>query len=131
MKKKCLTATAKQGIFIQNQTHPDIYDLMPESGANLPFKYFRLTKPYSPYLMRQGALYVAESFNNQKKVLHTGLKPTHQNNIFTGDLFNPGNNTKCLIIFRCNPENKQFWVYLLDGYYPRKIKSIINEISVS
>ncbi|MFZ4414517.1 MAG: hypothetical protein ACOYOV_15650 [Bacteroidales bacterium] len=60
MKKKCLT-TATKGVFIQNAIHTDIFDLIPESGANLPFSYFRISLPIQPYLIAQGAKYVVES----------------------------------------------------------------------
>jgi hypothetical protein len=128
MKKKCLTATAKQGVFIKNPTHKDIYDLMPETGSNLPFSYFRLSLPIKDYLMRQGAKYVAESHKCYIKVLHTGLKPTNVKSIYSGDIYNSQTKTRSLIIFHLSPDEFSFKVYLFDGYFPKNINKVLSEI---
>ena len=128
MAKKCLTAAAKKGVFIQNPQHPDIFDLMPESGANLPFSYFRIGLPQQPYLIAQGAKYVVESHKNGQKVLHTGLKPTKVNGIYSGDVFNPQTKGKSLILFCAVPQQKSYTVYLYEGYFPRSLTKVLNEI---
>ncbi len=127
MKKKCLTA--KVSVFVQNETRPDIYDVHPLSGSNLPFSYFRLSLPYSPILINQGAVYVAESHKNNVKVLYTGLRRSKVNNLYVGDVFDMNKKTRSLILFQFNPTENSYKVYLFDGKYPRNINPIINEIA--
>ena len=127
MAKKCLT-TATKGVFIQNAIHTDIFDLMPESGSNLPFSYFRISLPIQPYLIAQGAKYVVESFKLMSKVLHTGLKCTKVNGIYSGDVYNPQTRSKSLILFCADPDKYSYTVYLFDGYYPRSLNKVLNEI---
>ena len=127
MAKKCLTSTARKGVFIQNPNHADIFDLIPESGANLPFTYFRISLPLQPYLIQQGAKFVVESHHNKEKVLHTGLKRTKVATIYSGDLFNLQTRSKSLILFCAKPD-ESYTVYLFDGYYPRKLTKVLNEI---
>ena len=124
--KKCLTA--KVSVFVQNETQPDIYDVHPLSGSNLPFTYFRLSLPYNPHLINQGAVYVAVSHKNNIKVLYTGLRQSNISNIYVGDVYDPIKKTKSLIVFKYHPTEKQYTVYLFKGKYPRKIEPIINQI---
>lgn len=128
MAKKCLTATAKKGVFIQNSIHSDIFDLMPESGANLPFSYFRISSPIQSYLIQQGAKYVVESHKCMAKVLHTGLKRTIVNTIYSGDVYDPRIKSKSLILFCASPDELSYSVFLFEGYYPRKLTKVLNEI---
>lgn len=128
MKKKCLT-TATKGVFIQNAIHTDIFDLMPESGANLPFSYFRLSLPIQPYLIAQGAKYVVESHKCNVKILHTGLKLTKVSTIYSGDVFDPKTRTKSLILFQFDILDNCYIVYLFNGYFPKSIDPILNEIT--
>lgn len=127
MAKKCLT-TATKGVFIQNANHKDIFDLMPESGVNLPFSYFRISFPIQPYLIAQGAKYVVESHKCNVKILHTGLKPTKVNGIYSGDLFNPQTRSKSLILFCASPDKFSYTVYLFEGYFPKSLNKVLNEI---
>jgi len=127
MAKKCLT-TATKGVFVQNAIHTDIFDLMPESGANLPFSYFRLSLPIQPYLIAQGAKYVVESFKLMSKVLHTGLKPTKVNRIYSGDVFDQQTRSKSLILFCSNPAECSYTVYLFKGLPPKSLNKVLNEI---
>lgn len=129
MAKKCLTTTATKGVFIQNADRTDIYDLMPESGANLPFSYFRISLPIQPYLIARGATYVVESFKLMSKVLHTGLKPTKVNGIYSGDVFNPQTRSKSLILFCSNPAECSYTVYLFEGYFPKSLNKVLNELA--
>ena len=127
MAKKCLT-TATKGVFIQNANRTDIYDLMPESDANLPFSYFRISLPIQPYLIAQGATYVVESFKLMSKVLHTGLKPTKVNGIYSGDVFNTQTKSKSLILFCVSSDKFSYTVYLFNGYFPKSLNKVLNEI---
>jgi len=124
---KCLT-TATKGVFIQNSIHTDIFDLSPESGANLPFSYFRRSLPIQPYLIQQGASYVVESYKGIVKVLHTGLKPTKRNGIYSGDVFNSQTRSKSLILFCFNPAKCSYSVYMFERYFPRNLNKVLNEI---
>lgn len=127
MAKKCLTATAKKGVFIQNATHRDIFEVSPESGSNLPFNWFRVSLPIQPYLIAQGAKYVADS-NEGMKVLHTGLKPTNVNRIYSGDMYNVLTKVRSLLLFCADPTENKYTVYLFDGYNPRSLTKVLNEI---
>lgn len=127
MAKKCLTTAAIKGVFIQNAIHTDIYDLTPESGANLPFSYFRISLPIQPYLIAQGAKYVAQSHKCNVKVLHTGLKPTKVNGIYSGDVFNPQTRSKSLILFCVEPDKFSYTVYLFEGYFPKSLNKVLKE----
>jgi hypothetical protein len=128
MAKKCLTTAAKKGVFIQNSIHTDIFDLIPESSANFPFSYFRRSLPIQQHLIAQGAKYVVESHKLSIKVLHTGLKPTKINGIYSGDVFNPQTRSKSLILFCASPDKFSYTVYLFDGYFPKSLSIVINEI---
>jgi len=129
MKKMCLTSATK-GVFIQNAIHTDIFDLMTESGANLPFSYFRISLPIHPYLIAQSAKYVVESHRCMTKVLHTGLKRTKVNGIYSGDVFNPQTRSRSLILFCSDPDKFSYTVYLFDGYFPKSLNNILLEILV-
>ena len=128
MAKKCLIPTPKKGLFIQNAIHLNIYDLIPDSCANLPFSYFRLSLPRAPYLIAQGALFVADSHKNNIKVLNTGLRTTKLSAGLVGDVYDPLNKTRSLIIFRRVPGTNSYKVYLFEGYYPKTLNAVINLI---
>ena len=127
MAKKCLT-TATKGVFIQHTIHTDIFDLMSESDANLPFSYFRRSLPIQPYLIAQGAKYVVESHKGIAKVLHTGLKPTKVNGIYSGDMYNVLSKVRSLLLFCAEPTENKYTVYLFEGYNPRSLTKVLNEI---
>ncbi len=126
MKKKCLT-TATKGVFIQNANHKDIFDLIPESGENLPFSYFCISLPFTPFLIQQGAKYCVESNIGIKKVLSTGLRPTKRNGIYAGDIFNPQTRSKSLILFCAIPDKFSYIVYLFEGYFPKSLNKVLKE----
>jgi hypothetical protein len=128
MKKKCFTASAEKGIFVQNPNQIGTFDLRPESDSNLPFSYFKLSLPRSPYLVAQRALFVAESHNNNVKVLNTGLRSTKVRNILSGDTFDPLNRTNSLLLFELMPDANSYTVYLYIGYYPKSLNAVLNEI---
>ena len=128
MMRKCLTATATKGVFKQNAIHPEIFDLQTDEGNNFPFTYFRLSSPRSEFLIKQRAVYVAESHCNGVKVLFTGLRPTKTSTIYSGDLFNPLTRQRSLLLFRCDISEKSFMVYLFPNRNPKKLQPIINEI---
>ena len=127
MAKKCLT-TATKGVFIQNANHKDIFDLIPESGANLPFSYFRISLPIQPYLIAQGAKYVVESHKCNVKALHTGLKSTNENGIYSGDMYNVLSKVRSLLLFCAEPTENKYTVYLFEGYNPRSLTKVLKEI---
>jgi len=127
MARKCLT-TATKGVFIQNANHKDIFDLVPESGANMPFSYFRISLPIQSYLIQQGAVFVAESHKGAAKVLHTGLKRTKINSIYYGDVYDPLIRSKSLILFKFMPGANSYVIYLFVGYYPKSLNKVINGI---
>ena len=129
MAKKCLTPTPKKGLFVQNATHPDIYDLTPDSCSDLPFDYFRLSLPRAPYLIAQRAVFVADSHRNNVKVLNTGLRTTKLSTGLVGDIYDPLNKTRSLIIFRRVPGANGYNVYLFDGYYPKSLNAVIKGIN--
>jgi hypothetical protein len=138
MAKKCLTATGNgnenltklyiQGVFIQNEIHRDIFDLTPGTCSNLPFTYFRISLPIQPYLIQQGAVFVAESHKGAAKVLHSGLKHTKINSIYYGDVYDPLTRTKSLILFQLMPGANSYTVYLFVGYYPKSLNKVLNEM---
>ena len=127
MRAKCLTNPTK-GVFVQNRTFPHSYELPQESGANLPFSYFTLSTPKESYLRAQRAVFVAESLLNESKVLHTGLRPTKNRFIFSGDTTNPTTKEKSLLLFRLNPSVNGYDVFLFAGYYPKSLTRAIKYI---
>ena len=72
-------------VFIENEKRADIFDLQGEPDP-LIFHYFRLSKPRKPFLIKQGARYVIESWNGHEKTSFTGLIPAIDNNWYFGDL---------------------------------------------
>ena len=125
--KKCLTATAIKGTFSQNATHPDIYDIQPVSGIQFPFTYFRLTLPRSEFLIKNKAVYVAESHRNNTKVLFTGLRLV-TTSIYSGNMYNPATKKTSLLLFRHDLLERSFAVYLFLAKNPRRLQPYINEI---
>lgn len=126
--KKCLTDTAIKGTFRQNEKHSDIYDLQTIDGVQFPFTYFRLSSPRNEFLIKQRAVYVAESHRNGVKILFTGLRPANVNTFYSGNMFNQLTKKRSLIIFRYNLLKKSFKVYLYPYRNPKKLQPIINEI---
>ena len=126
--RKCLTATATKGVFKQNAIHPEIFDLQTDEGNNFPFTYFRLSSPRSEFLIKQRAVYVAESHRNGVKILFTGLRPANVNTFYSGNMFSQLTKKKSLILFRYDQPEKSFMVYLFPNRNPKKLQPIINEI---
>ncbi|MEZ7867290.1 MAG: hypothetical protein QMB37_07560 [Paludibacteraceae bacterium] len=126
--KKCLTATATKGVFKQNAIHPEIFDLQTDEGNNFPFTYFRLSSPRSEFLIKQRAVYVAESHRNGEKVLFTGLRQTIARGIYSGNMLNPKTQKRSLLLFEENKPQKIFIVYVFPNHNPTKIQPIINDL---
>lgn len=126
--RKCLTATATKGVFKQNAIHPEIFDLQTDEGNNFPFTYFRLSSPRSEFLIKQRAVYVAESHRNGEKILFTGLRQTIAKGIYSGNMLNSKTQKKSLLLFVENKPQKTFIVYVFPNHNPTKIQPIINEI---
>ena len=128
MMRKCLTATATKGVFKQNAIHPEIFDLQTDEGNDFPFTYFRLSSPRNEFLIKQRAVYVAESHRNGVKILFTGLRPANVNTFYSGNMFSQLTKKKSLILFRYDQPEKSFMVYLFPNRNPKKLQPIINEI---
>lgn len=128
MMRKCLTATATKGVFKQNAIHPEIFDLQTDEGNNFPFTYFRLSSPRSEFLIKQRAVYVAESHRNGEKVLFTGLRQTIARGIYSGNMLNPKTQKRSLLLFEENKPQKIFIVYVFPNHNPTKIQPIINDL---
>lgn len=128
MAKKCLTDTAKKGIFIQDAIRRDTFHITPESVTNLPFSYFKISLPIAPHLISQGAIYMVESYVGVKKVLFTGLRQTGTDLIYYGDTFNAVTRKRSFIVFKSNLEGDKYKVYLYENHYPRVIPKIVKEI---
>ena len=126
--RKCLTATATKGVFKQNAIHPEIFDLQTDEGNNFPFTYFRLSSPRSEFLIKQRAVYVAESHRNGLKVLFTGLRQTIARGIYSGNMLNPKTQKRSLLLFEENKPQKIFIVYVFPNHNPTKIQPIINDL---
>ena len=126
--QKSLTDTAIKGTFIQNEKHSDIYDLQTIDGVQFPFTYFRLSSPRNEFLIKQRAVYVAESHRNGVKILFTGLRPANVNTFYSGNMFSQLTKKKSLILFRYDQPEKSFMVYLFPNRNPKKLQPIINEI---
>ena len=125
--QKSLTDTAIKGTFIQNEKHSDIYDLQTIDGVQFPFTYFRLTSPRNEFLIKQSAVYVAESHRNNTKVLFTGLRLV-TTSIYSGNMYNPATKKTSLLLFRHDLLERSFAVYLFLAKNPRRLQPYINEI---
>lgn len=112
--------------FHRNATHPDIWDLQPNRGAKMPFTWFRLSEPRSPYLLQQGATKVAESFTGNEKVLHTGLRKTFAVNVVSGNIFDPKTKKRQLLLLRRDAENS-ITVFLFKNN-PKDITPAVREV---
>lgn len=130
MAKKCLTATAKKGVFTQDATRKEIFHLTPELGSNLPFSYFRMSLPIAPHLISQGAVYMVESHVGIEKVLFTGLRPSGTDLIYYGDNYNRTTRKRSFILFRSNLTRNAYTVYLYENYYPRSINKVVKDILI-
>lgn len=128
MAKKSLINSAIKGVYQQNESHPDNYDLIENPGAKIPFSYFRIEEPRKQYLIDQGALKIAESHHNGVKVLHTGLRRTSDNMTFAGNLYNPKNQKRSLLLFRCDPHTHTITIYLFPNRNPRNINKYVEEV---
>jgi hypothetical protein len=128
MVKTCLTATAKIGVFKKNSQDPHKFELTPVSPSNFPFLYFRLSLPYSDHLIAQRAVYVVESVKDGIKVLNTGLRKTQVSTIYYGDMYNQLTKVCSLLLFCVSGGGEICTVYLFEGYYPKSLKKVLNEI---
>ncbi|MFZ4799591.1 MAG: hypothetical protein ACOYMA_19000 [Bacteroidia bacterium] len=128
MEKRCLTEAAKKGVFNQNAIHKDIFEVTPESGSNLPFNYFSISLPFKPFLIQQGAKYVVESQVYTTKVLNTGLRRSKVNGILYGDICDLKTGGKSLIVFQSNQLETSYKVFLYEGYFPKSLNKVLNEI---
>ena len=116
------TPDFRQFVFIQNEKRADIYDLQGEPGPRM-FHYFRISTPRKPFLIKQGAKYVIESWQGHEKTSFTGLIPVGLNGYYFGDLLlktTKNNGKKSFLIARV--EGKTITLYLFPSFtlYPTK-----------
>lgn len=120
--KSTNTPQYKKFVFIQNEKRADIFDLQGETDPRI-FHYFRISEPRKPFLTKQGAKYVIESWKGHDKTSFTGLVPIGVLGYYYGDLMLKTANKqpkKSLIITHLN-ENT-ITIYLFPNYtlYPAK-----------
>lgn len=109
--------------FAENPQRKNIYDLITSSTNFKKFKYFRLETPKQPYLIKQGAKYVCESWENNAKILHTGLIPANIPGYYIGDFAEITNDKKktSLMIFRFIPETNKILIYYFNRFNKKSI----------
>lgn len=109
--------------FAENPQRNYIYDLVTSSSTFTKFSYFRLETPIQPYLIRQGAKYVCDSWENGKKILHTGLIPTGIPGYYFGDFAETINDQKktSLMIFHIIPETTTIKICFFNRFNKRSI----------
>lgn len=116
------TPDFKKFVFVQNEKRNDIYDLVGEPDS-LIFHYFRLSKPRKPFLIKQGAKYVIESWSGHEKTSFTGLIPTLTFNWYFGDLLLKRANKQPVKSFLiANIVDNETTIYLFPSFtlYPAK-----------
>jgi hypothetical protein len=70
--------------FKRNPARPDVYDL--QETAEFPFTFCRVSRPRTDWLMRQGAIWVLESWVHNQKAVFTGLRPLPVPGHYKGDI---------------------------------------------
>lgn len=75
-----------QYVYLQSSKRTDIYDLQAVEQNPKIFTYFRLSTSRKPFLIKQGAKYVIESWKGATKTSFTGLIKTLNENWYLGDL---------------------------------------------
>lgn len=116
------TPDFKQFVFVQNEKRNDIYDLQGEPDP-LIFHYFRLSKPRKPFLIKQGARYVIESWSGHEKTSFTGLIPAINDTWYFGDLLLKRLNktpAKSFLIAKFNQNNITLYIFPNYTLYPNK-----------
>jgi hypothetical protein len=106
-------------LFQENPQRKKIYDLKTASAPFEKFKYFRLQTPKQPYLIKQGAKYVCESWTNSTKVLHTGLISAGIDNYYFGD--HREQHKTSLMIFHFVPETSTIQIYYFNHFSKKSI----------
>ena len=112
----------RQFVFIQNEKRADIYDLQGDPDPRI-FHYFRISTPRKPFLIKQGAKWVIESWKGHEKTSFTGLVPVGIDGFYFGDLLlktREKTHKKSLII--ANVEGDTITIFLFPAYtlYPSK-----------
>ena len=116
------TPDFRKFVFIKNEKRSDIYDLQGEPDSRM-FHYFRISSPRKPFLIKQGAKYVIESWSGHDKTSFTGLIPIGLNGYFFGDLLLKKQGVSCkksLII--ANVQDNTIILFLFPSFtlYPAK-----------
>lgn len=106
-------------VFKESATRPDIYDL---TGSRFRgFTFVRLSRPRAEFLIRQGAIYVLESWDHGTKSLFTGLIPLG-GGFYYGD--RKEGRKRALLVVRLT--SIELVVYLFRTY-PRKLRPVLVE----
>lgn len=116
------TPKYKEFVFIQNEKRPDIYDLQGETDPRI-FHYFRISEPRQPFLIKQGAKYVIESWRGKEKTSFTGLVPIAIQGYYFGDLIlktTPKQPKKSLLITRHKGNSITIYLFPRFTLYPVK-----------
>lgn len=113
----------KEVEFAENPKRKGIYDMQQNKNQFTKFWYFRLQTPKQSYLMQQGAKYVCESWEQGKKILHTGLIPTGIENYYFGDHREQINGVQrsSVIIFHFVPSTSVIRLYYFNHYNKKSL----------
>ena len=122
-------------IFKANEHRTGIFDLIDNNEFD-KFKFFRLEKPRTNRLQSIGVVHVIESWDNGKKILHSGLIPIHDN-FFVGDFVNLITPSKPSLMLIKIIDNQEICIWFFNSYskysHSLKIKfclDFINEMSI-
>lgn len=110
-------------VYFQNEKRPDIYDLQGNVKKSI-FNYFRLSQPFAPFLIKQGARLVIESWEGKEKKIFTGLIPVADfENWYYGDLIVNDPNKKrkkSFVLFHLEGKTATLFVFGRFTLYPAK-----------
>ncbi|MCB9001677.1 MAG: hypothetical protein H6537_06870 [Bacteroidales bacterium] len=116
------TPEHKKFVFVQNEKRNDIYDLKGEPDSRL-FHYFRISTPRKPFLIKQGARFVIESWSGHEKTSFTGLIPIKIEGWYYGDLLLKRANkqpAKSFLIANINGNETTLYLFPNFTLYPAK-----------
>lgn len=122
MKTTNIAPDFRQFVFIQNEKRADIFDLQGEPDPRM-FHYFRISEPRKPFLIKQGAKYVIESWKGHEKTSFTGLVPVGMVGYYFGDLLlktATKQPKKSLIIAHHRGETIEIYLFPSFTQYPTK-----------
>jgi len=85
----------------------DKKDLFPK----FPFSFIRFSEPRQDYLINNGATNVMQSFENNIKVLHTGLIPIYEGFMYGNNINEKGKLDFIIIEYDGINEEVHFWLF--------------------